>query len=58
MLKQKVISLSVKSDSIKESFSRCTSFVAVINKLYSKSRNILVRCVEYLKMVGTVNMEN
>lgn len=57
MLNPKLFSLSVKSESIKVSFSRYTSFVVVINKLRSKSRNILMRCVKYLKMAGPVNVE-
>lgn len=49
--------LSVRSESIKESFSQCRSFYLVINKPHSKSRNVLMKCADYLKMAGTVNME-
>lgn len=56
MLNCKVLSLSAKSENIKESFSRCRSFDVMINKLHSKTRNVLMRCVAYLKMAGSANM--
>lgn len=49
--------LSVRVESIKESFSRCKSFDVVINKPQSKSRNVLMKCAEYLKMAVTFKME-
>lgn len=45
------------SESIKESLSRCRSFNVVINKLHSKVRNVLMKCVDYLKMASTVTVE-
>lgn len=51
------LKLSVQRESIKESFSSSGPIDVVINKPHSKSRNVLMKCFDYLKMAGTVNME-